>query len=374
VYSDNTIDATITNTITPLVVSYIQTNMPIANNRTRELQTVLRKKGISQHIDELKIGEKCTIHIGFRTQQVNNTFIDKLDTEKMIYRLCIIGLIDDYTVDFNNKEFIMHITKKPDHDYLKSLREYIELYYSDQVANSELRKLTTYNGTVLKKCIHFLIDFVYREIAQKRRLAIDTMKQACIEGLKDNGTQETKENGSKTFREFLDYYFRSKYARKGYQENGRNQSLSDRTMVGRYQSIECVWEFMEITKGNIENLKHLRGACLRMLQDQPKNASLLMLKSFAVFLLEGDNKNSEIIDDAIESFSNGIENFMPNFGYSEEKRDIFMDKFKSYLLMYSQNDNIITLIDEIIDGYNLHKLLNSLQKLTNSYLKDYGKY
>lgn len=371
VYDDQSVDQKISKMIVPIVLNYIRQNTT-TNNRLSFLQSGNTAMGIERRINELRIGENCEITINSRTQWSEKISADKADTEKMIYRLSTIGIIDDYEVLFNEKVFILYATRKTDEQYIANLRSYIEQYYSDQIAENEIKKLANYQGSTIKKCLHFLIDFVYREIAQKRKLAIDTMKQACLEGLKDNGTEETRLNGSKTFREFLDYYFRSKYARKGYQENGQNQSLSDRTTSGRMQSPEWVWEFIKITKGNIENLKHLRGACLRMLQDQPQNATLLLLKSFAVFILEADNINSEIMNDAIENFSRGVENFEVNFKSSEKVKDDFLDKYKEYLLEYSKNPNIQNVIDEVINGYRLHKLLSSIKKINNKYLTNYG--
>ena len=67
--------------------------------------------------------------------------------------------------------------------------------------------------------------------------------------------------------------------------------LPSDTEHGKVFSFDIVWKYIELisedkTGSQIDNLKHLRGACLRLLTENPDNASFLLLKSFALFILE----------------------------------------------------------------------------------------
>ena len=200
----------------------------------------------------------------------------KADTEKAIFRLFMLGIIDDYTVDYNAHVFELHITKKTDDTYKSYLHTYINTYYSDVRAAQEIQRVDSYQETtILEKCLYFLLDFVYAEVAKKRLEAINAMKTACYEGL--------KENGNDAFKDFIDIYFHSKYANPMY--------LPSDTEHGKVFSFDIVWKYIELisedkTGSQIDNLKHLRGACLRLLTENPDNASFLLLKSFALFILE----------------------------------------------------------------------------------------
>src|SRR5690606_9676077 len=50
--------------------------------------------------------------------------------------------------------------------------------------------------------------------------------------------------------------------------------------------------------GQIDNIKHLRGACTRMLNNQPDSYTLLLLQAFTLYMLE--YKNERYLQEAEE--------------------------------------------------------------------------
>src|SRR5690606_7698116 len=142
------------------------------------------------------------------------------DTYKAIYRLSIIGVVDDYTVDYNSKTISAHITKKPNGHYTQKLKEYLLQYNSPEKTDEKLERLPFYKGnTEIQKCLGFLIKFVYEETAIQRKAAIDAMEEACIIGLEENGSQK--------FKEFIDLYMNSKYARPKYFTSDTEKGLKE---------------------------------------------------------------------------------------------------------------------------------------------------
>src|SRR5690606_17783774 len=98
-----------------------------------------------------------------------NGYRDKMDTEKAIYRLSTLGIIDDYTVNFSANTFILSGIKKTDKQYKDCLKQYLLKYYSEKSTTAKLKGLNAIDeDTTIRKCIHFLVHFVYKEIQKKR--------------------------------------------------------------------------------------------------------------------------------------------------------------------------------------------------------------
>ncbi|MFW9940370.1 MAG: RecQ family ATP-dependent DNA helicase [Candidatus Thorarchaeota archaeon] len=197
------------------------------------------------------------------------------DTFKAVYRLSILGVIDDYNIDYRGKLINVRITKKTDNDYLTNLHKYISRYESrEEAANIFTQVEDIDKKTTLRKCINYLIDFVYRFIAAKRKEAIDVMDSVINEGLKDN----------QAFTEAVNSYFDSKYT------TGLRKDISDKL------DILTVWKYIGKTKGERDSIIHLRGSCDRLLVETPDNPILLLLRSFCRFLLTAADKSAAIRD------------------------------------------------------------------------------
>lgn len=220
-----------------------------------------------------------------------NGYRDKLDTEKAIYRLSTLGIIDDYTVNFSTSTFNLVGTKKTEKEYKEILRKYLCKYYSEKTSDIRFKALAKIDEpTLIRKYLNFLVNFVYNEIQKKRKLAMHDMKSACRLGL---------EKGSVELKDFIDLYFNSKYARSGYSfQNDKGKevlaSLPDLTNQGKNDDLKWVWKFIDYVDedpkaGQIDNIKHLRGACTRMLNNQPDSYTLLLLNSFTLYMLEFKN-------------------------------------------------------------------------------------
>ncbi|MEI8224678.1 MAG: DEAD/DEAH box helicase [Bacteroidota bacterium] len=299
-------------------------------------------------------------------QRLFDGYRTKADTEKALYRLSTVGVIDDYTVDFNSKTYTIYARRKIDEQYFKNLENYIRKYYSEVRTKQEIRNARQFEGTtIIQKCLYFLTDFVYREIEKKRFEGIGVMKGACEIG---------KENGGEAFKEFVELYFNSKYARKGYEINRENKSLTDRTEEGRQQNIEWVWEFIKVidedkSGGHINNLKHLRGACVRLLTPQPDNAVFHLLKAFSIFILEPENKR--LMDEASESFAKGFIEFKKENTWSFDQVLKEAEKYKNYVLQFSTHQGIQEIMKNQITILSVKVHSEWLENFNNKFLEKY---
>jgi ATP-dependent DNA helicase RecQ len=241
-----------------------------------------------------------------------NGYRDKLDTEKAIYRLSTLGIIDDYTVNFSTSTFNLIGTKKTEKEYKEILRNYLCKYYSEKTSDIRLKVLAKIDeSTPIRKYLNFLVNFVYENIRNKRLQAMKDIKNACKEAL-EKGVE-----GSIWLKDFIDLYFNSKYARVGYKFINKedievNASLAELTENGKKDEIKLVWFFMNVVEDDInsgsqiDNIKHLRGACVRMDSSilEP-SFSIKLLNAFTLYMLEYTKKRylQEAENLVIEAFS-----------------------------------------------------------------------
>lgn len=227
-----------------------------------------------------------------------NGFREKSDTEKAIYRLTTLGVIDDYTVDFASNTFKIRGKKKSTAQYKANLKTYLNKYYSTTTTNEKLKSISSNkDSTELRKMLRFLVEFVHDNIRRKRFESIKDIKEACRKYF-----EEEQQTGP-FLKEYIDLYFNSKYARTGYtyinsEDVVENASLSDRTDFGKKSDIKIVWFFMKVVDedtrsgSQIDNYKHLRGACTRMRSNMTEpNYTVLMLSAFTLYMLEFKNKH-----------------------------------------------------------------------------------
>lgn len=294
-----------------------------------------------------------------------NGYRDKMDTEKAIYRLSTLGVIDDYTVNFSSNTFTLKGIKKTEEEYTENLYLYLIKYYSDKTSKTRLKNLCLIDEpTPIRKALNFLVNFVYQEIQKKRKLAMLDMKKACRLGL---------EKGSVELKDYFDLYFNSKYARTGYSYfNAKgievNASLPDITDNGKKEHLKWVWMFIEIVEedpkaGQIDNIKHLRGACTRMLNAQPDNYTLLLLNAFALYMLE--YKNPRYLQDAETLLINAFINIQEK--ESEWNDSKLEDVFTTFTLkLFDKNNELETFM--VLHGFTfdfdsimIKRLLNPLK-------------
>mgnify|MGYP001351150202 FL=1 len=290
---------------------------------------------------------------------IQNLFIqirNEEDTYKAIYRLSIIGVVDDYTVDYNSKTIAATITKKPKGHYTQKLKEYLLQYNSPEKTDEKLERLPFYKGnTEIQKCLGFLIKFVYEETAIQRKAAIDAMEEACIIGLEENGSQK--------FKEFIDLYMNSKYARPQYLP-----SDTDKGLKADFSIVEKYMDLVRTDVGEINNFKHLRGATTRLLEQRPDNFVFILLKSFSVLLIEKENQ--DFIEEAQTDFINGFlkarETTKEDIHSLKQKVDIFKQKINGFDL------EAVEKIEEVESALYLNLHSNWLTDFNNKFTGNYA--
>lgn len=231
--------------------------------------------------------------------------------QKAIYRMCIIGLIDDFTEDYSKHKFRITTICQDESAYYENLRLYYRKYYSVERTDKmieEVKKMAKNEGAIMA-CLKHLTSFIYRSIADKRARGILDMEQFCNMAI--SSKQDWKETNEE-LKDFIYYYFNSKYAREGFvtYDSKLNQdvpfSLKDDTDVdseGDITRFDLVRKYMRVVDAEIvnndsqmDNIKHLQGA-VRLIRRavSEMNPVLNLLNVFCILYLgqEGNDMLEE---------------------------------------------------------------------------------
>ena len=241
-------------------------------------------------------------------------------TMKAIYRLLTIGVIDDYSIDYASKEITCYVIKRSDEEYRDCLQAYLSKYLSEESVIAKMATLSDRDGnSMIQKCVNLLIEFTYKQIANQRKESIAAMEAACEYGL---ATPEL-------FEEYIMMYMSSRYARQKY--------LPKDTDQGRRESFDVVRKYANYVRddpgGEINNLKHLRGASTLLHTQYPENYVFLLLKALATFVLEKGRQKyvGQAFDDAMDGFERVLE-LDPNHSINDlmQRIEIFIEEIESF--------------------------------------------
>ena len=314
------------------------------NGGVKEKVYLIRKEGASRHVRNIETG------IEYDTSRDNLTiFRDKSDIAKAIYRMCCIGLIDDFTEDYGKRVYRVVAKRKKDGSYYRALQSFLERYYTKERAAQEIAKVPGYRGdNEVHKCLGYLTEFIYEKIAVKRKQAIDDIRTFCLEGV-SYGDDWKKAN--EALKDFIYYYFNSKFARKEYQtESGLDFSLTDDTDEGKVSSYDILLKYMRVIDDDVvgtsspkDNIKHLQGAVrlIRRAVTDP-NPTLDLLNVFCLtYLKVGQNKNLQ--EELRNSYLRGYLEFYKR----TENKEVFYRKMEAFKQAFVQKDRNAATDEEI---------------------------
>lgn len=298
--------------------------------------------------------------------------------QKAIYRMCVIGLIDDFTEDYSKRTFRITTICQDESEYYEHLRLYYRKYYSAERVESmmtEVKALANTEGVIMA-CLKHLTSFIYKSIADKRARGILDMEQFCnmaISSKKD--WKETNEE----LKDFIYYYFNSKYAREGFvtYDSCLQQdvpfSLKDDTnhevhSEDEITSFELVRKYMRVVDSEIvnndsqmDNIKHLQGA-VRLIRRAiaEMNPVLNLLNVFCILYL-GLEAN-EMLEEELYNDYKAV-----YIQYSSDDNSALIDEFTQLLVKHAALKDK-EYIDKIqlaiqLEGH-VNKLINISKKYT----------
>ena len=297
--------------------------------------------------------------------------------EKAIYRMCCVGIIDDYTRDYVNSQFRIVTKRKSDQDYFRHLMVFLMRYYTKERAEVEMQNAISYRGeNAMQKCLGYITEFVYNKIATKRERAIRDIETFCEQAVNSQADWlETNED----LKDFIYYYFNSKFAREDYiAENGQPYSLTVDTEHGKKSSYEILFKYMNVVDDEVvgtsgspkDNIKHLQGA-IRLIRRSltDSNPALDLLNVYCLLYLnvqDNDNLKRELRNSFVD-------------GYKELKKraddyDEFYKKMEQYVQTLKDKnaltDEGLSQINEWQQISEIEYQLDWLKQFKKKYIND----
>lgn len=268
---------------------------------------------------------------------------DKNDTDKAIYRLCCIGIVDDVQIDYNYNTYRLKIVKKTDEEYIENMRHFFEKYYSRNEVDKHIEELLKHEGdNILDKCCDYLTEFTYKTLKRKRLRAIEDIRIACETSIL---REDKKDNGEEGWlKEYIHLYFNSKYYRSDYKIDTDDYSLT-RDVQGENsrEDYSIVEKYLDavLQKDNsgtpIDNVKHLYGATLLNLRANPANGALNLLKTYClVYLKVGENEKLRR-----DAYTGYIEGFMRLYEVGDKELVKHIEKFNEELRKLDEFDSFV---------------------------------
>lgn len=288
---------------------------------------------------------------------------------KAIYRLCCVGIIDDYTQDYNTETFCIEAHRRADGEYYECLKHFLMRYFTEERAEQEVEKAKTYKGdNEMQRCLGYLTDFVYDNIAAKRKRAMLDIELFCNEAVNNDDASWLVTN--ERLKDFIYYYFNSKYAREKYTVNGKSLSLTDDTERGKVASFDLLFKYMRVVDDDMmedgdtpnDNIRHLQGAVrlIRRAVTSP-NPALSLLNVFCIlFLNMQDSMRSEFESSYMEGYK----------GFYEITADKTL--FYGKMEMFREELRRAKISEDVIEKL-LHLDLRAEVVMAASWIKEFSK-
>lgn len=194
------------------------------------------------------------------------------DTQRAVYRMIQVGIIDDYSIDYAKECIMLHFSKREESTYTAQLKNYLQRYLGQESLTRQLEKYKDENLDAFVHPLKILTDFFQEEVKAKRHRSLSTMKEFCEAAIK---------NGEEEFRQHIILYFTSKYAKPEFLPKDLDEGRSEDVSVFRkYLS------YLHAAPDNLgsekDNARHLLGACTRLrIGIGDRNHTLNLLHAFA---------------------------------------------------------------------------------------------
>lgn len=300
-----------------------------------------------------------TLQVG-QTHQIIIPRNDNLD--KSIYRLSILGIISDYTIDWNANQYSVTLNRLSDDECLTNMKTYLSRYKTPDYIRTAETQIINANGTnILERCLGYIVRFAYNEIEKKRRTALKTILEVSR-----SSSQIPQNNRNNFIREQLLAYL-------------EKSIFTDLLLeIVQFDDYTRWWEVLEQVT-DIDLARQLLGGCRRTMESYPEYAGLHILSAFA--RLSIPNNEIELVN---QDFSTGINFIRQQYDFEMQENiianiiDVYQRKigqineeFGRLLLDLIPSRKIARLIYPSLPKQSKMILLSILLKNTINYNKHY---
>ncbi|GIK60400.1 MAG: RecQ family ATP-dependent DNA helicase [Ignavibacteriota bacterium] len=268
-----------------------------------------------------------------QTHQIIIPRNDNLD--KSIYRLSILGIVSDYTIDWNANQYSVTLNRLSDEECLTNLKTYLSRYKTPDYIRTAQTQIVNANGTnMLERCLGYIVRFAYNEIEKKRRTALKTILEVSR-----SSSQMPPNSRNNYIREQLLAYL--------------EKSIFTDLLLEIVQSDDHTkwWEVLEQVT-DIDLARQLLGGCRRTMESYPEYSGLYILSAFS--RLSIPNYEIEFV---IQDFITGI-NFLRQQYEFETQENIIANIIDIYQRKIGQiNEEFGNLFLELISSRKIARLI-----------------
>ena len=210
-------------------------------------------------------------------------------TEKALYRLLLIGVVSDYTIDYSRDEFTIQLSGASKEEIIETYGKYVEGYLSSR-RQTEVEKasrlLSLPYSDFVREMVGLLLHFIYDVIERGRRRAFYEMVLACSESPADENIRKR----------ILQYLEATEYTKV------LEEIISDE----KAGIIKCRDIFDNVCSPN--EAAELRGQVSRYLESYPDHPVLLMLRALSE-IFSREKKREVAKQNFIASISSALTNY-----------------------------------------------------------------
>ena len=182
-------------------------------------------------------------------------------TEKALHRLVILGVVQDYMVNYSARQFIVAANAIDRRGIVaENLKRYSTLYQPSNKAFEKLRDTGSSNlRDFIMEAAELLLQFIYEHVEKARRRSLQEMLLAA----------ERAVNGEDIRKDILHYLQLSQFS-------DALEKVADSSQAG----VDCIQDVLgEVMTAN--DAADLRGSAARLLESYPDQPGLLLLRGSA---------------------------------------------------------------------------------------------
>ena len=226
---------------------------------------LLWEKTLLPQVEGLGGGDANTVEVSFGRGD------DRETNEKSIFRLAMLGAIRDYSVDWRRRQFKVNVLSIRPSQAKEHILEFLSRYKFREYAEQLTESISTSDVRVtMREAISIMIDFVYDEIATKRKQALSTMADLCRTFKSDSAFRDS----------ILAYLQESEFS--AILKEWVNKPYNEIGMKTIYEVLDKVT--------TLDEAKRLVGTSRRMLDEDPSSVALRYISACARIrsIAEGD--------------------------------------------------------------------------------------
>lgn len=272
-------------------------------------------KGVNKEIDAVKyiLAKAMPLDSNKSVIVSPNANVERTNLEKGLYRLIVLGVVEDYTLNFSSNEFTFDF-RKIDKDIIIDLYAQYVSGYSKTRVNKETEKLQEFYDLdyydFIIKSSEVLIEFIYDTIEKGRRRAFSEMLQLAEAAY-------VSPDKDKTIRDRVILYFQTTYSEE-----------IDKILNAESIKVDFIRDLIdgyEASNGRIigglrstRDAEEIRGQVSRYLESYPDNPGLLLVRALSEVFSSDYSK-----DIAVSSFEAAVKYGNEQIGYSAKQDDYY---------------------------------------------------